>query len=130
MSLCRESLAGEHVRIAREFDILLSLRSELLATDISTHVHDRVFHIATALAREGRGGQPVGAIFVLGDYPSVQRQCCQLVMNPFHGYQEEERSVLDPRLEETVKEFSRIDGGFSYPWGWCDHVRRKLYSDR
>jgi DNA integrity scanning protein DisA with diadenylate cyclase activity len=33
-------------------------------------------------------------------------------MNPFRGYPEDERNVLDPSLEETVKEFSRIDGAF------------------
>ena len=39
-------------------------------------------------------------------------QSHQLVINPFHGYPEAERNVLDPRLEETIKEFSAIDGAF------------------
>jgi DNA integrity scanning protein DisA with diadenylate cyclase activity len=34
------------------------------------------------------------------------------VINPFHGYPENERNILDPRLEETLKEFSAIDGAF------------------
>jgi DNA integrity scanning protein DisA with diadenylate cyclase activity len=34
------------------------------------------------------------------------------VVNPFTGYPEEQRNILDPSLEETVKEFSRIDGAF------------------
>ena len=36
----------------------------------------------------------------------------QLVINPFHGYPESERNILDPLLEETVKEFSAIDGAY------------------
>jgi DNA integrity scanning protein DisA with diadenylate cyclase activity len=36
----------------------------------------------------------------------------QLVINPFKGYSDEEKSILDPSLEETLKEFSTIDGAF------------------
>ena len=35
-----------------------------------------------------------------------------MVINPFHGYPEEQRNILDPALRETVKEFSAIDGAF------------------
>lgn len=35
-----------------------------------------------------------------------------MVINPFHGYREEEKNILDPSLEETIKEFSTIDGAF------------------
>lgn len=104
--------AMDIVDVAEEFNVLLSLRAQLKSSDISEHVLDRVLQVAAALAREGREGTPVGAIFVLGDYDSVQRRCHQLVMNPFRGYPENERSVLDPSLEETIKEFSRIDGAF------------------
>ncbi len=34
------------------------------------------------------------------------------MINPFHGYPETDRNILDPRLEETIKEFSAIDGAF------------------
>lgn len=104
--------ALEIVNVAEEFHVLLSLRGEADASDIRHHVLDRALHIATALAREGREGRPVGAIFVLGDYDNVRRNCHQLVMNPFRGYPESERNLLDPGLEETIKEFSRIDGAF------------------
>ena len=36
----------------------------------------------------------------------------QLVINPFHGYPEEQRNIMDPALRETIKEFSAIDGAF------------------
>jgi len=49
---------------------------------------------------------------VLGDSERVLAQSRQLVINPFHGYPEAERNVLDPELEETIKEFSAIDGAY------------------
>jgi DNA integrity scanning protein DisA with diadenylate cyclase activity len=36
----------------------------------------------------------------------------QLILNPFRGYPDEERNILDPSLEETIKELSVIDGAF------------------
>jgi DNA integrity scanning protein DisA with diadenylate cyclase activity len=35
-----------------------------------------------------------------------------MVINPFQGYKEEERNILNPDLLETIKEFSAIDGAF------------------
>jgi len=36
----------------------------------------------------------------------------QTIFNPFHGYPEEERNLLNPRLRETLKEFAVLDGAF------------------
>ena len=33
-------------------------------------------------------------------------------MNPFSGYREEDRSILNPFIEETIKEWALIDGAF------------------
>ncbi len=100
----------EVLDIGLEFRVLLAFQSELEAGDISHHVFHRVLQIASSLAIEGREGKPVGAIFVVGDYQNVQQRCYQMVINPFRGYPESERSILDPALEETIKEFSRVDG--------------------
>ncbi len=72
----------------------------------------RVLSLAIELAAEGREGQPVGAMFVLGDYRQVMRHAQQLVLNPFHGFSRSLRNVLDPSLAETVKEFALLDGAF------------------
>ncbi len=72
----------------------------------------KVIDIATELGSEGREGKPVGALFVIGDTEHVMGLSRQLVLNPFRGYRTDERNVLDPKLEETVKEFSAIDGAF------------------
>ncbi len=60
--------------------------------------------------KEGR--KSVGTIFVLGKHEDVLKYSHPMVINPFQGYPEEERNILDPRLKETVKEFSSIDGAF------------------
>ncbi len=82
------------------------------AGDVSQHVLLRSLQISQTLAVEGREGKPVGTLFVIGDYEHVKKYCQQLIINPFRGYPESERNILDPSLEETVKEFARIDGAF------------------
>ena len=36
----------------------------------------------------------------------------QMIINPFLGYTEDQRNILNPELIETIKEFSAIDGAF------------------
>ena len=68
--------------------------------------------MATELAVEGREGKPVGCLFVVGDIDTVLKFSKPLVLNPFYGYKEEDRNILNPFMDETVKEFSSIDGAF------------------
>jgi hypothetical protein len=82
------------------------------AGDLAPVVFERVLALATQLAAEGREGRPVGTLFVLGDSPRVLEQSRSLVLNPFQGHPEAERNVLDVALEETLKEFSALDGAF------------------
>ena len=72
----------------------------------------RVLSLAIELAAEGRESQSVGTTFVIGDTRQVLRYTQQLVLNPFHGYSQRLRNVLDPSLAETIKEFATIDGAF------------------
>lgn len=85
---------------------------ESLPSDVEPQVLSRVLQVAGILAAEGREGKPVGTMFVVGDHERVREHCRQMVINPFKGYAEDERNILDPSLEETIKEFSRIDGAF------------------
>ena len=98
--------------IDREFAVFFSLQSTRRPRDLQEVVFSRVIQLASELAEEGREGKPAGTLFVLGDYERVARHTQQLVINPFHGYDDDECNILDPILEETVKEFSRIDGAF------------------
>ncbi len=49
---------------------------------------------------------------MVGDNTHVERLIKPLVLNPFYGYKEEDRNILNPFMGETVKEFSSIDGAF------------------
>jgi DNA integrity scanning protein DisA with diadenylate cyclase activity len=80
--------------------------------DIDLEILSRVIFLALELAREGREGKPVGTLFVLGDFDKIKPYCKQLIINPFGGLDEQSRSILDPSLSETIKEYAKIDGAF------------------
>lgn len=82
------------------------------AGDVAPEVFERVLALATQLATEGREGRPVGTLFVVGDSERVLAQSRSLVLNPFQGHPEAARNVLDPAVEETLKEFAALDGAF------------------
>lgn len=98
--------------LGTEFEMFSASAAEPLPGDVRPAVFERVLTLASELGMEGREGRPVGTLFILGDTERVLSQSRQLVINPFHGYPEVERNILDRRLEETVKEFSAIDGAF------------------
>jgi diadenylate cyclase len=95
-----------------EIELFSASTADPLPSDVTPTVFERILTLAGELGVEGREGRPVGTLFVIGDSDQVLAQSHQLVINPFHGYPENERNVLDHRLEETIKEFSAIDGAF------------------
>lgn len=98
--------------IGREFEVLTSAELSDLSREIRYDVFEAILSLALELAYQGRAGKMVGAVFVLGDHDRVLQLSRQMIINPFHGYPEDERNVLDPMLKETLKEFSAIDGAF------------------
>jgi DNA integrity scanning protein DisA with diadenylate cyclase activity/mannitol/fructose-specific phosphotransferase system IIA component (Ntr-type) len=116
---CVGGLAGSNqfdtvvvVDVEKEFQTILTNHSELLPEDVKPEVLERVIGVAMELAVEGREGRPVGCLFVVGDSNKVERTAKPLVLNPFYGYKEEDRNILNPFMDETIKEFSSIDGAF------------------
>ncbi len=100
------------VDMKHEFQALLAERDNFMPADVSPEVLERVIGIAMELSVEGREGKPVGTLFVLGDTKKVETMTKPLVLNPFFGYKEEDRNILSPFMDETVKEFSSLDGAF------------------
>ena len=94
------------------FRLFFSVSQELELDAATQRVMLRVVELAAELATEGREGKPIGALFVVGDTENVSAHCHQMLMNPFKGYDERHRNILDPGLTETVKELARIDGAF------------------
>jgi DNA integrity scanning protein DisA with diadenylate cyclase activity len=98
--------------LGKEFALLTTNKGANMVGSVRPEVFEGVLNLAIELANQGREGKPVGTIFTLGDHERVLQLSRQLVMNPFHGYPEEERNLLDPHLRETIREFSAIDGAF------------------
>ncbi|MBL9216566.1 MAG: PTS sugar transporter subunit IIA [Opitutaceae bacterium] len=116
---CVGGLAGSNqvdtimvVDVEKEFQTLLTGHADLLPPDVKPEVLERVIAVATELAVEGREGRPVGCLFVVGDHEKLAALTKPLVLNPFFGYKEEDRNILNPFMDETIKEFSSIDGAF------------------
>jgi diadenylate cyclase len=98
--------------LGREFQLLTTNKGANMVGSVRPEVFEGVLNLAIELANQGREGKPVGTIFTLGDHEKVLQLSRQLVMNPFHGYPEGERHILDPDLRETIREFSALDGAF------------------
>lgn len=100
------------VDIGKEFEILTSSNVPDIAENMRPEVFEVVLNLSLELASQGREGKPVGTIFVIGDHEKVLQLSRQMIINPFQGYPEEERNIMDPALRETIKEFSAVDGAF------------------
>jgi len=100
------------IDVGREFEILTTDFISGIFDTAFPEVFEAVLNIALELGAQGREGRPVGTIFVIGDHDRVLQFSRQMIINPFKGYAEEERNVLNPALKETIKEFSAIDGAF------------------
>ncbi len=100
------------IDVGREFEILTSEGITDITDGVFPEVFGAVLNLALELAAQGREGRKVGTIFILGDHEKVLQLSRQMIINPFQGYSEEERNILNPELKETVREFSALDGAF------------------
>lgn len=100
------------MRVGKEFELFQSVNQPKLTEHIRQPVFERVLRIAMELADEGREGKPVGTIFVVGDHRQVQKHYDEGRINPFRGYTEKERNILDDTIRDTVKEIAKLDGAF------------------
>jgi diadenylate cyclase len=100
------------VDVDKEFQSVIPGRANVVPQGVQIEVLERILTIATELSMEGREGKPVGSLFVIGDSEVVQEHAQPLLLNPFYGYSEDERNVLNPFMDETIKELSSIDGAF------------------
>lgn len=96
--------------MAGMFRLFFAKRGRRHLFNINHSVLIRSLQVAAELADEGREGKAIGALFVIGDENAVEPHSQQMVMNPFKGYDESERNIMDPGLAETIKEFSNLDG--------------------
>jgi DNA integrity scanning protein DisA with diadenylate cyclase activity len=73
---------------------------------------DSVLNFCVELGREGKEGKNVGVLITLGDHDAVLNLSQPLVLNPFEGHAEDQRSILSPAARRALIEFSGMDGAF------------------
>ena len=100
------------MRVGEEYELFQSVGQPKLTEHIRRPVFERVLTICLELAHEGREGKPVGALFVVGDHREVEKYCVEGRINPFRGYTEKERNILDDSMRDVVKELAKLDGAF------------------
>lgn len=98
--------------VGAEYELFQSVGQPKLTEHIRRPVFEKVLRVALELAHEGREGKPVGAIFVLGDHRETIKFSQEGRINPFRGYTEKQRNILDDSIIETVKEIAKLDGAF------------------
>jgi len=100
------------IDVGKEFEILTSDYINDIIESVRPEVFNATLNIACEIAAQGRENKKIGTIFVLGDNEKVLQLSRQMIINPFLGYTEDQRNLLDPELHETIKELSAIDGAF------------------
>ncbi|MEI6634222.1 MAG: diadenylate cyclase [Chlamydiota bacterium] len=100
------------IDVGHEFSLLASPEMAQFANEVDHTVFDQLMRIAIEIANEGREGHAVGTIFVLGDTREVLKHVEQMIINPFKGHSEESRQILNPGVQETIKELAQLDGAF------------------
>lgn len=100
------------MRVGGEYEIFQSVGQPKITEHIKRAVFEKVLRVALELAHEGREGKPVGALFVIGNHRDVEKASQEGRINPFKGYTEKERNILDDAIKETVKEIAKLDGAF------------------
>ena len=81
-----------------------------LAEDLPTQLLETVVELAMKIGQEGYEGRPVGTLITVGDSVNVMERSRQIILNPFQGYSESERNLLDPAVRESLRSFAVLDG--------------------
>jgi DNA integrity scanning protein DisA with diadenylate cyclase activity len=84
----------------------------LQAEGVSAGVMDALIELAVSIGVEGWEGRPVGALFVVGDSNLVMEKSRQLTLNPFQGYSEDEKNIMNPDVRHALHAFAVLDGAF------------------
>jgi DNA integrity scanning protein DisA with diadenylate cyclase activity len=80
--------------------------------EINLETLEEVILLAVEIAREGREGRKVGTMFVISDSEETLKHSKSLILDPLLYHPEEDKSLKDVNMRETVKELSQLDGAF------------------
>ena len=97
---------------AKETELITTHGGTRISETLNPEIFQAVLNISIELADKGREGKPIGTTFVVGDEEKVTQYSKQMIINPFKGYEPEERNILSASIRETVREFASLDGAF------------------
>ncbi|OWK42962.1 DNA integrity scanning protein DisA nucleotide-binding domain protein [Fimbriiglobus ruber] len=95
---------GEHLGRMTSQDL------RVLGTSVPMDVLRSVVELSTEIGREGREGQPIGTVLVVGDTRRVLKMSRFQNFNPFRGYTKAERDIRNRDVREQIKEIAKLDG--------------------
>ena len=98
--------------IGAEYELFDTTEQPSIDEHIKRAVFHRVLSLALDMGQHGREGRHIGALLVIGSAKQVLEHSEQMILNPFKGYEEKQRNILDQSMTETVKEYSSLDGAF------------------
>jgi DNA integrity scanning protein DisA with diadenylate cyclase activity len=100
------------VRIGEDIDQRVSFEFLKSASGIPAQFTETLLKLAIQVGAHGKEGYPVGTIIVIGDTVAVLEKSRQIVLNPFQGYSEAEKNIMDPEVREAIKSYATLDGAF------------------
>jgi DNA integrity scanning protein DisA with diadenylate cyclase activity len=100
------------IRLGEHLERLTSRDLRALETSVPFDTLKAVVDIAVEIGREGREGQAVGTLIVVGDARDALARSRTLGFDPFKGYRRKDRNLRDLRVREAIKEIAQLDGAF------------------
>lgn len=100
------------IRLDEHLGRLTSRDLRQLSTVVPLETLKTVVDLAIEIGREGREGNQVGTMFVVGDTRKVLQHCHPAGFDPVKGYPKSDRDLFDPKVREAVKEVAILDGAF------------------
>ncbi|HID78373.1 MAG TPA: hypothetical protein EYP56_20580, partial [Planctomycetaceae bacterium] len=98
------------IHLSEHLERLTARELRQLETRVPLDTLRVVVDLAVEIGREGREGQSVGTMFVVGDTRKVMAYSPPAGFDPVRGYSRRERNLTDPRVREGIKEIAQLDG--------------------
>jgi diadenylate cyclase len=95
---------------ATEMDLLHDICTDKRGINLQTM--RQVIVLAVEIAREGREGRKIGAMFVISDAEETLKRSKCLILDPLWHHPEDQKRLDNPDMRETVKELAQLDGAF------------------
>ncbi|MDO5554695.1 MAG: diadenylate cyclase [Planctomycetia bacterium] len=100
------------INLGEHLERLTGKELRKIETKVPLRTLKTVVDLALEIGRDGREGKAVGTLFVVGDTKNVLHHSKPAGFDPVRGYKCKERSLMDQRVREGIKEVAQLDGAF------------------